>query len=305
MSIKYWFRVPVQILEAEPEEAAAWVYLLGKWHMGATPGHNEIRRALGWGAGRVQRFIPKVAKWALLHGASVPEEIAEHFRSSSGALAEQQRSDTGAPGATSKLDNPVAAEQERSSSGALAEQQRSDSRVRDPFREIKRREGEEREERGAPPANPPAPEARREPSGGSGGASGRAALPESTVAPPSAPPGPSQPPPAEGDLLPLLMQHLAGGHAVQVAGKLYQAGVQRVADAEALDEFNIGQIVGSNCKVGTLKALRAGGWISPKERTAGRSTPASPPSGVKQRTLFNTIGKEEEHGHQRRTKGAA
>jgi hypothetical protein len=111
--------------------------------------------------------------------------------------------------------------------------------------------------------------------------------------------------PAEGDLLPLLMQHLAGGYAVKVARKLFDAGVQRVADAEALDEFNISQIVGSQCKVGTLKALREGGWMSPRERTAGRSMPALPPSGVKQRTLFNTIGKEEEHGHQRRAKGAS
>jgi hypothetical protein len=101
------------------------------------------------------------------------------------------------------------------------------------------------------------------------------------------------------------MQHLAGGYAVQVAAKLYQAGVHRVADAEALDEFNISQIVGSQCKVGTLKALREGGWMPPRERTAGRSMPALPAPGVKQRTLFNTIGKEEEHGHQRRAKGAS
>lgn len=138
-----WFRVPVQLIQSEPEDARGWIYLLGQWHIGANPGHNEIRRALGWGAGRVQKFIPKVAKWALLHGATVPEEVAEHFRSSSGAVAEQQRSSTGAGQPALIEDNQVVSEQERSTTGANAEQQRSGSRAGDPFREIKRERREE------------------------------------------------------------------------------------------------------------------------------------------------------------------
>ena len=307
MSIKYWFRVPVQILEAEPEDARGWIYLLGQWHIGATPGHNEIRRALGWGAGRVQKFIPKVAKWALLHGASVPEEIAEHFRSSSGAVAEHLRSDTGAPGATSKLDNPAAAEQERSTCGALAEHLRSDSRARDPFK-IKREE--EREEKGGePPLQQPRKESPPEAPGASGGASTRRASPESNQGHASPVSGASVAVPAEGDLLPLLSRHLQIGYAAQAARSLHGAGICTVADAAPMDEWDIGQVVGAKYKAGTVKALREGGWLPPKERNARPATlPALPDaaqSTVKKRTLFNTIGKEEEHGHQRRTKGAS
>ena len=87
-----WFRVPSHIVLMEPSDAAGWLWLLGMWHAGHAPRHNEIRRHLGWGAGRVQAFIPKVARWAIENGAQVPSEVAEQFRSSHGAGAEQERS---------------------------------------------------------------------------------------------------------------------------------------------------------------------------------------------------------------------
>lgn len=175
---------------------------------------------------------------------------------------------------------------------------RARSLLRDP--EIQSTEGEER---GEPPTRQPQQESPPGTSGGFGGASGHPASPESNVGQASATPAPSLPVPAEGDLLPLLMKHLAGGHAVQVARKLYDAGVSRAADADALDEFNIGQIVGSGCKVGTLKALRDGGWLPPKERSARPVLPVLPagcPPGVKPRTLFSRIGKEESDAQQPR-----
>ena len=292
-AIPPWFRVPVQLIQSEPEEARGWLYLLGQWHIGASPGHNEVRRALGWGAGRVQKFSPKVAKWALAHGATVPEEVAEHFRSSSGAIAEQQRSDTGAPVRALTEENQAAPEQYRSSSGAVAEQQRSDSRAGDPFR--KKERSEEREERGEPPTRQPQQEGPPEAPGASGGASGRPASPESNLGQARPVSGTSLPVPAEGDLLPLLTSQLQMGQAAAVGRLLHTAGIYTVADAAPMDEWEIGRIVGTNHKVGTIKALRAGGWLPPKERSTRPALPTDTagPSGVKKRTLFAQIGKED------------
>ncbi len=290
-----WFRVPVQLIQSEPEEARGWIYLLGQWHIGATPGHNEIRRALGWGAGRVQRFIPKAAKWALEHGASVPAEVAEHFRSSSGAVAEQQRSTIGACQPALIEDNRGVPEQERSTTGANAEQQRSDSRAGDPFREIKRERREEKKGEESPPQQPQK-ESPPEAPGAFGGASGRPASPESNQGQARPVSGASVAVPAEGDLLPLLTSQLQMGQAAAVGRLLHAAGIHTVADAAPMDEWEIGQIVGSNCKVGTLKALREGGWLPPKERAGRPPIAALPPQmeQPKKRTLFESISTQRE-----------
>ena len=56
------------------------------------------------------------------------------------------------------------------------------------------------------------------------------------------------------------------GAASGVARKLAEASVLVPRDADPLDEFDLGRIVGSDRKAATIKALRAGGWLPPKER---------------------------------------
>lgn len=56
------------------------------------------------------------------------------------------------------------------------------------------------------------------------------------------------------------------GAASGVARKLADASVLELRDADPLDEFDVGRIVGSDRKAPTIKALRAGGWMPPKER---------------------------------------
>jgi hypothetical protein len=69
------------------------------------------------------------------------------------------------------------------------------------------------------------------------------------------------------ELLPLLVNAgLNLGAASGVINALRIASVLTVDDAVSLDEFDVGRIVGSSRKAPTIKALRAGGWLPPKER---------------------------------------
>jgi len=70
-------------------------------------------------------------------------------------------------------------------------------------------------------------------------------------------------------MLPLLVN--AGLNLAAASGvvrKLADASVLRPRDADPLDEWDIGRIVGSDRKAPTIKALRAGGWMPPKERAS-------------------------------------
>lgn len=247
-----WFRVPSHIVLMEPAEAAAWLWLLGMWHAGHSPRHNEIRRHLGWGAGRVQAFIPKVGKWAIEAGASMPPEAAEQFRSSCGAVAEHYRSTTGAGETSTKAGKSKAPEQHRSDTGAVAEQQRSDSRAGDLLREVEQR-SEDLERGGGPPPQP---------------IQGK----QATVIL-------SEPPAVESPLLSLLASSgMSMGQAALTLRALDEAGVTSL-DSEALvplDEFDLGRIVGK-AKGQVVAALRRAGWRPPKERQA--KVPALPKSG--------------------------
>lgn len=248
-----WFRVPSHIILMEPAEAAAWLWLLGMWHAGHTPRHNEIRRHLGWGAGRVQAFIPKVGKWASEAGASMPPEVAEQFRSSSGAVAEQLRSTTGAGETSIKAGKSKAPEQHRSDTGAVAEQQRSDSRAGDLLKEVEKRE-EEREKGEAPVQVIQGTQA--------------------TVVIPAEPV-------VESPLVDLLSgAGLAPGQVAAVARKLLEAGIQSPTDeaAAVYDDFSLGNLVGNQHKGKVLPAFRRAGWLPPKER---RQSMSALPPGMK------------------------
>ena len=65
-------------------------------------------------------------------------------------------------------------------------------------------------------------------------------------------------------------------YAASTARKLVEAGITEPTDevAMALDEFDLGRIVGSQRKGQTIKAFREAGWKPPKER--GQSARGSP-----------------------------
>jgi hypothetical protein len=247
-----WFRVPSHIILMEPDEAAAWLWLLGMWHAGHAPRHNEIRRHLGWGAGRVQKFIPKVEKWAAEAGAAMPPGVAEQFRSSCGAVAEQLRSNTGAGETKTNAVNSKAPEQQRSDTGAGAEQERSDSRARNSSAQKRERREEEREKKGEEPTQ-------------------TIHGPQATVVLP-------EPPPEESPLLALLASSgMPMGQAAAVARKLLEVGIVSLdcPEMEALDEWDLGRIVGTQ-KGRVIAAFRKAGWLPPKERRQ-QGIPALPP----------------------------
>jgi hypothetical protein len=100
-------------------------------------------------------------------------------------------------------------------------------------------------------------------------------------------------------MLPLLMAAgLNLGAASGVCRKLAEASVLVPRDADPLDEFDLGRIVGSDRKAAAIKALRAGGWLPPKERRVapppvgagtvldadGRVLPAQPVNGKETKT---------------------
>ena len=245
-----WFRVPSHIIHMEPAEAAAWLWLLGMWHAGHAPRHNEIRRHLGWGAGRVQAFLPKVGKWASEAGASMPPEVAEQFRSSSGAVAEQLRSSSGAGEASIKAGKSKAPEQHRSATGAVAEQQRSDSRAGDLLKEVDHR-SEDLERGGEAPVQT------------IHGTQATVVIPAEPV--------------VESPLLSLLTSSgMAMGQAAGVARKLLEAGITSPTcqQAMAVDAFDLGRMVGSQHKGRVVVAFREAGWFPPNER---QSVSAMPP----------------------------
>ena len=156
-----WFRVPANLPALEPEEAAAWMVLLGLWHGGHDPSIGEMRRRTGWGAGRMTAFMGKVSAWAAENGAAMPDRRADLKRTLKsggdgnviGTAAERQRNVIGTVEAAEKADNKVSPERERNDSGTGAECYRNDSRARVPSQS--RFEKEEEEE--VPP--PPQPEA--------------------------------------------------------------------------------------------------------------------------------------------------
>ena len=158
-----WFRVPANLPALEPEEAAAWMVLLGLWHGGHDPSIGEMRRRTGWGAGRMTAFMGKVSAWAAENGAAMPDRRADLKRTLKsggdgnviGTAAERQRNVIGTVEAAEKADNKVSLERERNESGTEAECYRNDSRARVPSqsRLEKEEEGED----------PPPPQAEAEP----------------------------------------------------------------------------------------------------------------------------------------------
>jgi len=135
-----WFRVPANLPALEPEEAAAWMVLLGLWHGGHDPSIGEMRRRTGWGAGRMTAFMGKVSAWAAENGAAMPDRRADLKRTLKsggdgnviGTAAERQRNVIGTVEAAEKADNKVLSERERNESGTEAECYRNDSRARVP-----------------------------------------------------------------------------------------------------------------------------------------------------------------------------
>ena len=156
-----WFRVPANLPALEPEEAAAWMVLLGLWHGGHDPSIGEMRRRTGWGAGRMTAFMGKVSAWAAENGAAMPDRRADLKRTLKsggdgnviGTAAERQRNVIGTVEAAEKADNKVLSERERNESGTEAECYRNDSRARLPSQSRF-----EKEEEGEVPL-PPQPEA--------------------------------------------------------------------------------------------------------------------------------------------------
>lgn len=149
MSNNDWFRVPLFLPTLEADEQSAWVAVLARWHSGGHFGNRELRRMVGWGAGRVRAFLDRVRAWAIEARArfeSAPEPrpastagpVPAHFETTTGPQADHvpspkpAQSDSIGPGP----------DQDRTA-------KRTTSRAGDPYLE-KRRE-EIRSERGRVP----------------------------------------------------------------------------------------------------------------------------------------------------------
>lgn len=73
-----WFRVPAFVAcrlhgDHVATEYEAWTDLLGRWHMGEDVSACAFAEATKWGKGRVLKFMPKVAEWAIEAGADLPK----------------------------------------------------------------------------------------------------------------------------------------------------------------------------------------------------------------------------------------
>ena len=122
-----WFRLPVFIITADSDVRAAWVWLLGSWHIGAKPGINDLRRQTGWGGGRATKFMAEAREWAEANGAVVHKTT---HRNDTGTEAEQQRNETGTQEHRNNHNNSSGTEQDRNSSGTEPERNRNASRAR-------------------------------------------------------------------------------------------------------------------------------------------------------------------------------
>lgn len=80
-----WLRVPSDLIDREPAEQLAWVFVLTRWHQGQTATQAEVRQLTGWGAGKVVAFMALAQRWACENGAAAPEQN----RSKNGAKTEQ------------------------------------------------------------------------------------------------------------------------------------------------------------------------------------------------------------------------
>jgi hypothetical protein len=76
-----WFRVPAFLggrlhgdhVATEPE---AWIDLLGRWSLGEDVSACAFADATCWGKGRVLKFMPKAAEWAIANGGTLPRRWA-------------------------------------------------------------------------------------------------------------------------------------------------------------------------------------------------------------------------------------
>jgi hypothetical protein len=221
-------------------DAEAWVDLLGRWHQGEDVSACAFQRAAGWGKGRVLAFMPKVAIWAVDAGASVPKAWLDRV---SDRPTDRKRTDIRTD---ADKDVPALSDSNGPETDRASDRKRTASCAGDPIKRSDKTEIRSEGEGAAPPPQT--------------GVSDRKFGPS---------PEPVQPSPevASSEMLPLLMAAgLNLGAASGVCRKLAEASVLVPRDADPLDEFDLGRIVGSDRKAATIKALRAGGWLPPKER---------------------------------------